>query len=156
MNKLLLMIQTNTPTPHSPSALTEIATVVYVGIIVGIVFALIACCCCVRKCCCKKSSSKRDQPAAQSAAVYYHVSPSSSGYSDQLFIMCFAIFISISLLQLQDENQPAGPTYSAPAHSYQPANSLVLREPTTTSLGSSVGVIGVVVVVTHSSCRQLR
>lgn len=87
------MIQTNTP---HPSALTEsVPTFVYVGVIVGIIFAVIVCCCCVRKCCCKTGSSKRDASAPQTAAapaVHYRVSPSSSGYSDQLFIMCVAIF----------------------------------------------------------------
>ncbi|XP_041800145.1 uncharacterized protein LOC121611590 [Chelmon rostratus] len=90
-------------------------TFVYVGVGVGIVFAVIFCCCCVRKCCCKKSSSKRNESAPQTAAapaVYYH-----------------------------DENQPTGPSYSgthASNYSYQPMNPLVSREPATTSLGPPV------------------
>ncbi|XP_054453644.1 uncharacterized protein LOC129090139 [Anoplopoma fimbria] len=89
-----------------------VATMVYVGIAVGSVFAVIACCCCVRKCCCKKSSSKRAESAPQTAAtptVYYH-----------------------------GTNQPTGRSYSAaPAldHStHYSVNSLASREPTTISL----------------------
>ncbi|XP_068444539.1 uncharacterized protein [Clinocottus analis] len=95
-------------------------TIVYVGIIAGSIFAVIACCCCVRKCCCKKSSSKRAEPAPQTAAtpaVYYH-----------------------------DTNQPVGPSYSAaPAgdHStHYSMNSLVSRERTTILLDPLVGPLG--------------
>ncbi|XP_042349182.1 uncharacterized protein LOC121948018 [Plectropomus leopardus] len=100
-------------------------TLVYVGIGVGTIFAVIVCCCCVRKCCCKNSSSKRDQSAPQTAAapapaptpaVYYH-----------------------------DVNQPGAPSYSAvPAGDYsnQPANSCVPTEPTATSLELSVAPLG--------------
>lgn len=140
------MNQTN-PNPRPSPALTESApTFVYVGVGVGIVFAVIFCCCCVRKCCCKKSSSKRNESAPQTAAapaVYYHVSTSSNGQLDRLFIR-FAIFTSVSSFQLQDENQPTGPSYSgthASNYSYQPMNPLVSREPATTSLGPPVGVV---------------
>ncbi|XP_034399598.1 uncharacterized protein LOC117737630 isoform X2 [Cyclopterus lumpus] len=98
----------------------SVATFVYVGIIVGIIFAVIACCCCVRKCCCKKSSSKRAESAPQTAAppaVYYH-----------------------------NMNQPEGPSYSAapaPNHSTHYArNSLVSREHTTISLEPLVAPLG--------------
>ncbi|XP_056294998.1 uncharacterized protein LOC130209400 isoform X2 [Pseudoliparis swirei] len=90
----------------------SVSTFVYVGIVVGIVFAVIVCCCCVRKCCCKKSSSKRTESAPQTAAtpsVYNH-----------------------------DMNQPAGPSYSAvpaPDHStHYSRNSLVSKERKTISL----------------------
>ncbi|XP_059202103.1 uncharacterized protein LOC131981704 [Centropristis striata] len=80
-----------------------------IGIAFGSVFAMIVCCCCVRKCCCKKSSSKRDE---STPPVFNH-----------------------------DSTQPAVPSYSAapaPHHSYQPMNSFVPTEPTTTSLEPSV------------------
>ncbi|KAK9518035.1 hypothetical protein VZT92_023363 [Zoarces viviparus] len=93
----------------------ELATFVYVGIAVGIVFAVIVCCCCVRKCCCKKSSSKRAESAPQTAATpaaYY-----------------------------RNTNPPVAPGYSAaPAlghSSHYSRNAVVSRERTTISLEPS-------------------
>ncbi|KAM6952211.1 uncharacterized protein PEZ65_010451 [Lycodopsis pacificus] len=98
----------------------EFATVVYVGIAVGIVFAVIVCCCCVRKCCCKKSSSKRAESAPQTAATpaaYYH-----------------------------NTNPPVAPGYSAaPALDHSPhysRNAVVSRGRTTISLEPSVAPPG--------------
>ncbi|XP_070693352.1 uncharacterized protein [Pempheris klunzingeri] len=101
----------------------HLPTFVYVISIIIIVVAVVLCSCYVKKYCCKKSSSKKDQPAPQTAAasaVYYH-----------------------------DQNQPAGPTYSAtpgPACSYQPMKPqvppvAVSAEPETTSLEAPAGVI---------------
>ncbi|XP_068570783.1 uncharacterized protein [Cebidichthys violaceus] len=98
----------------------QFATSVYVGIAVGIIFAVIVCCCCVRKCCCKNSSSKRAESAPQTAAtpaVYYH-----------------------------DTNPPERPSYSAaPAldHStHYSMNVVVPRERTTISLEPSLAPLG--------------
>ncbi|KAF1384645.1 hypothetical protein PFLUV_G00122350 [Perca fluviatilis] len=91
----------------------------YIAIIGGIIFAVVVCCCCVKKCCCKNSSSKRHESAPETEAapaVYYH-----------------------------DLIQPAGPSYSVapvPDNSYQPMNSLVSGEHTTTSLEPSVEPLG--------------
>ncbi|XP_059202102.1 uncharacterized protein LOC131981703 [Centropristis striata] len=87
----------------------EIPTAGIYGIIAANIFVMLTCCCCVRKCCCKKSSSKRDE---STPPVFNH-----------------------------DSTQPAVPSYSAapaPHHSYQPTNSFVPTEPTTTSLEPSV------------------
>ncbi|KAL7395831.1 hypothetical protein ABVT39_024079 [Epinephelus coioides] len=96
------------------------ATIItYVGIAVGVLFAVIVCCCCVKKCCCKKSSSKRAESAPQATAtpaVYYH-----------------------------DSNQPGAPVYPVargPDSSHQPLNVLVSREPTSTSPEPLVAPLG--------------
>ncbi|KAG8004060.1 hypothetical protein GBF38_008142, partial [Nibea albiflora] len=53
--------------------------ILYIGIGVGIISAVLSCCCCLKRTCCRKSS-KKDQsetPNADEPAVYYHeVSPS--------------------------------------------------------------------------------
>ncbi|XP_075959988.1 uncharacterized protein LOC142963158 [Anarhichas minor] len=104
----------------NPALTEEVATVVYVGIVVGIIFAVIVCCCCVRKCCCKKSSSKRAESAPQTAATpaaYY-----------------------------RNTNPPVAPGYSAaPAldhSSHYSRNAVVSRERTTISLEPSVAPLG--------------
>ncbi|XP_033488498.1 uncharacterized protein LOC117260613 isoform X1 [Epinephelus lanceolatus] len=101
-------------------------TFIYVGITFGIIFAVIVICCCVRKFCREQSSSIKDASAPQTVAapapapvpapapapargpaVYYH-----------------------------DLNQPGAPTYTLPPGSdyfNQPLNSLISREPTSTS-----------------------
>ncbi|XP_034739633.1 uncharacterized protein LOC117951812 isoform X2 [Etheostoma cragini] len=92
---------------------------VYIAITGGIIFAMVFCCCCVKSCCCNNSSSKMDESAPQTAAatdVYYH-----------------------------DSIQPEGPSYSAapaPDNSYQPMNSFVSGEHTTTPLEPSVESLG--------------
>ncbi|KAL6117690.1 uncharacterized protein ACO6RY_15423 [Pungitius sinensis] len=96
----------------APTISPPFPTLPLVGLIAGILFALIFCCCCVRKCCCKTSSPKRDEFAPQAAAppaVYLH-----------------------------DTNQPDCPSYCA-APAVDPTapylmNSLVSRESTTISL----------------------
>ncbi|XP_078116824.1 uncharacterized protein LOC144524437 isoform X1 [Sander vitreus] len=86
---------------------------VYIAIIGGIIFAVVVCCCCVKKCCCKNSSSKRHESAPETAAA--------------------------PAVYYHDLIQPAGPV---PDNSYQPMNSLVSGEPTTTSLEPSVEPLG--------------
>ncbi|XP_059202726.1 uncharacterized protein LOC131982159 [Centropristis striata] len=91
----------------------EISTAGIFAIVAAAVFAVVFIGLIVKKCCCKKSSSKRD---ASTPPVFYHSS-----------------------------TQPAGPSYSAapaPHHSYQPTNSFVPTEPTTTSLEPSVAAVG--------------
>ncbi|XP_040031172.2 uncharacterized protein LOC120818287 isoform X2 [Gasterosteus aculeatus] len=83
-------------------------TLPLVGLIVGILFALIFCCCCVRKCCCKKRAEFAPQAAAPPAVC------------------------------LHDTNQPGCPSYYAapardPSTPYS-MSSLVPREHTTISL----------------------
>uniref|UniRef100_G3Q1K2 Uncharacterized protein n=3 Tax=Gasterosteus aculeatus TaxID=69293 RepID=G3Q1K2_GASAC len=84
------------------------STLSLVGLIVGILFALIFCCCCVRKCCCKKRAEFAPQAAAPPAVC------------------------------LHDTNQPGCPSYYAapardPSTPYS-MSSLVSREHTTISL----------------------